>query len=363
MERPAAGVAVAARHVGRHVPLERRARGPQPGARTASATRLRGHVVTGPSSRLALARPRRRRPRGDRPLLGAAGARRGRKTSATRTASTASCERIVGHGRRRGTPPRARGRSARRRARRPAARASSGAGQAKRQRRARARDRVPVGGDAGRREHAAVVGAAGARPVLVDGAAAALVEQRAAAALVVRRARTWPAGMPGAGKTSSGGTCASVSVSSGPMCTKCDVEQQAQQSPHGTSASASCRSAARMRASQAPKSPAGRSRALRSPAGRSRCCVVAAHASDVAAGEAARQPASSPSCARLQRVDVQLLHLQHRLHGPPRLLRVGVAHVLAELPRDDLPRDAEPVLEPAALLRLGVAALAESASQ
>ena len=51
----------------------------------------------------------------------------------------------------------------------------------------------------------------------------------------------------------------------------------------------------------------------------------------------------------LQRLDVDLLHLQHRLHGALGAPRVGVAQQLAEPLGDDLPAQAEPVLEPAAL--------------
>src|SRR3954465_4280501 len=53
--------------------------------------------------------------------------------------------------------------------------------------------------------------------------------------------------------------CASVSVSSGSMCTKCEDVQQAVQPSHGTSASRSPRRAACMAVSQAEKSPAARS--------------------------------------------------------------------------------------------------------
>ena len=74
---------------------------------------------------------------------------------------------------------------------------------------------------------------------------------------------------------------ASASVSSGPTCTKCDVEQHAQQSPQGTSASASCRSAACIASSQAPKAPAASSSGLLS--------LAVVHEGDVAAGGPARQ--------------------------------------------------------------------------
>ena len=70
----------------------------------------------------------------------------------------------------------------------------------------------------------------------------------------------WPAGAPGAGKASSRGTAASVSRSSGSTWTKCDVEQQAQQSPHGVPESPAPASAARISRSQAENSPAGKAR-------------------------------------------------------------------------------------------------------
>src|SRR6185312_6695147 len=57
--------------------------------------------------------------------------------------------------------------------------------------------------------------------------------------------------------------------------------------------------------------------------------------------------------------DVELLHLEHRLHRPPRLLGVAVHDEPGELDGRDLPRETEAVLEPAALLRLLVAARAE----
>src|SRR5215208_6815187 len=50
----------------------------------------------------------------------------------------------------------------------------------------------------------------------------------------------------------------------------------------------------------------------------------------------------------LERSDVDLLHLEHRGHHTLRLLAVGVAEQLGQALRDDLPREAEPVLEPAA---------------
>src|SRR5881394_419656 len=52
----------------------------------------------------------------------------------------------------------------------------------------------------------------------------------------------------------------------------------------------------------------------------------------------------------LQAVDVELLHLHHGLHDPVRLFRILVSQELAEHGGNDLPRDAELVLEPAALV-------------
>ena len=63
-----------------------------------------------------------------------------------------------------------------------------------------------------------------------------------------------------------------------------------------------------------------------------------------------------------QRRDVELLHLQHRLHGALRLLPVRIAHHLDQRRRHHLPRQAELVLEPAALLRRRVAALRSACS-
>src|SRR6266487_784920 len=52
----------------------------------------------------------------------------------------------------------------------------------------------------------------------------------------------------------------------------------------------------------------------------------------------------------LQALDVDLLHLQHRLHGRIRLLGILVAHQFAEDGGNDLPGHAILVLEPTALL-------------
>src|SRR6266498_3820804 len=58
----------------------------------------------------------------------------------------------------------------------------------------------------------------------------------------------------------------------------------------------------------------------------------------------------------LQLRDVELLHPQQRLHGPPGLLLVRIAHHLGKHGRHDLPGEAVLVLEPAALLGLRVTA-------
>ena len=55
----------------------------------------------------------------------------------------------------------------------------------------------------------------------------------------------------------------------------------------------------------------------------------------------------------------QLLHLEHGRHHPLGLLGALVAEQPRQHPGHDLPRHAVPVLEPAALPRLLVAALAE----
>ena len=57
--------------------------------------------------------------------------------------------------------------------------------------------------------------------------------------------------------------------------------------------------------------------------------------------------------AQLREVD--LGHLEHRLHRALGALGVGAGEHLVELPRDDLPRQAEAVLEPAALAGLAAA--------
>ena len=53
----------------------------------------------------------------------------------------------------------------------------------------------------------------------------------------------------------------------------------------------------------------------------------------------------------LQLGDVDLAHLQHRLHCPSPSLGVGIARQLVQAPRNDLPGKAVSVLEPAALAR------------
>src|SRR5450759_5421805 len=49
-----------------------------------------------------------------------------------------------------------------------------------------------------------------------------------------------------------------------------------------------------------------------------------------------------------QRGDVDLAHGQHGLHGSSGALRVGIAQHLAHLARDNLPRHAVAILQPAA---------------
>src|SRR6476659_2817111 len=58
----------------------------------------------------------------------------------------------------------------------------------------------------------------------------------------------------------------------------------------------------------------------------------------------------------LKRRDVELLHLQHRLHHAVRLGAIRIAEQARQRGRNDLPGDAELVLEPAALLDLSAGA-------
>src|SRR5882757_7295064 len=60
-----------------------------------------------------------------------------------------------------------------------------------------------------------------------------------------------------------------------------------------------------------------------------------------------------------QRRKVELLHPQHGLEGAFRRGDIGRIQHLLEALRHDLPREAEPVLQPAALLRVRVAARAK----
>src|SRR3954447_6832208 len=57
----------------------------------------------------------------------------------------------------------------------------------------------------------------------------------------------------------------------------------------------------------------------------------------------------------LELVDLDLLHREHRPHDALRLLAIRVAEQLREPLGDDLPRQAEPVLEPAARAFLSTA--------
>src|SRR2546422_11751005 len=56
---------------------------------------------------------------------------------------------------------------------------------------------------------------------------------------------------------------------------------------------------------------------------------------------------SSLLVGRLERRDVELAHLEQRLHDLPGVPGFGVSHHLAERARNDLPRHAEAILEPA----------------
>src|ERR1700731_4441626 len=55
----------------------------------------------------------------------------------------------------------------------------------------------------------------------------------------------------------------------------------------------------------------------------------------------------------LERGDVDTLHLHHRIEGAPGAGGIGIPDQPDELARTDLPRNAEAVFQPAALLRLG----------
>ena len=55
-----------------------------------------------------------------------------------------------------------------------------------------------------------------------------------------------------------------------------------------------------------------------------------------------------PVAGFLQRADVEFFHFEQRLHDAIGFLRVGVAHEFADVGRNDLPGEAELVLEPAA---------------
>src|SRR2546423_137949 len=98
---------------------------------------------------------------------------------------------------------------------------------------------------------------------------------------------------------------------------------------------------AAMRPAPAPRAsaPAGAA-AVMSPSGRR---------NSWAAPAAAARPLP-PVVGLLQALDVELLHLHHRLHDPGRLFRILVPQELAQHGGHDLPRHAELVLEPAALV-------------
>jgi hypothetical protein len=61
----------------------------------------------------------------------------------------------------------------------------------------------------------------------------------------------------------------------------------------------------------------------------------------------------------LQRIDIELLHFHHSLIGALRLFRVGIRNDFLQCLRNDLPRDAEFVLHPSALLFSWVASFLE----
>src|SRR5688500_18923383 len=58
----------------------------------------------------------------------------------------------------------------------------------------------------------------------------------------------------------------------------------------------------------------------------------------------------------LELLEVELFHLEKRLHRPPRFLWIGIADQRGQRRRNDLPRDTELVFQPSALLRVLVPA-------
>src|SRR6266540_3482745 len=58
-------------------------------------------------------------------------------------------------------------------------------------------------------------------------------------------------------------------------------------------------------------------------------------------------------------IDVDLLHWKHGLHHPPGFCRIGIADRLGQCARNDLPRKAVFVLEPAALLSAWISAFGQ----
>src|SRR6185312_8731907 len=77
-------------------------------------------------------------------------------------------------------------------------------------------------------------------------------------------------------------------------------------------------------------------------------------------GPAARPTSSGLALVRpLHGRHVDLLHAQHRVHCPGRPDRLFIPVVRGNVPGDDLPGETVPILEPAALLRLRVAALGQ----
>src|ERR687891_2294251 len=68
--------------------------------------------------------------------------------------------------------------------------------------------------------------------------------------------------------------------------------------------------------------------------------------------EPRRLGALGPVGRPLELGDFDLAHLEHRLHGAARTLRIGISDQLVQLARHDLPRQPESVLEPSARARL-----------